>query len=117
MTLFWIRVRGAGILLALILVAALYVNTLRQDSVDAIRRDLNDLGTQLCEQGKESNVLGKYNGAIDALILDYTLRRDENEARGDDAKAQINSETIGALKQAKIKAAPADCSKPLLPAD
>jgi len=109
------RVKDVLFLVALFVAAYFFATSLRSDSVKDIRSDLNDLGQQLCENGKKANTVGHYNTAIKALIVDLQKRREQNIATGHTDYARINSETIGALQSALIPVSEPDCSKPLLP--
>lgn len=92
-----------------------YVNTKTERARDGIRQEINALGTKLCERSKASPVRGKYNEALEALVDDYEARRLENQKRGDNAKALINSATIAKLEAAVLPPNTTDCSIPLLP--
>ena len=112
-----IRQGARDLLVALSIAFALlfYIENSNSRAVGAIRGDLNELGRNLCDEGARVDAVGQYNSALDALIEDLTKREEENILRGDNDKARINAETRTKLRLAKIKAAPANCDKPLLP--
>lgn len=111
----WAQVKDLSFYLVIVLVLIFYIGQQRVKTEDAIRSEINQLGTALCERSKEQDAVGHYNSALNALIKDLDQRRDENVNRGDWNKALINVKTAEALKLAKLPSGQQDCSRPLLP--
>lgn len=111
----WSWVKELSFYLLVVLALVLYIESTKGDTLQALRDELNDVAARLCEQGQAQAQVSKYNTLVDALIVDYTERKAENEARGDFEKASINATTLGKFSLAKIEFPKQNCNRPLLP--